>query len=74
MTESLIINHEIPLDFVQNLCVSNKSWEILETIKREYERKIDKAGDDNDALRREIRYFILHFLIFSSFFKFLCIY
>ena len=55
MTESLIINQEISLDFMQNLCVSNQSWEILETIKREYERKIDKAGDDNDALRREIR-------------------
>ena len=57
-------NQEVSFDFLKEICVSKKSWEILESIKQEYERKIEKSADENDLLKKEIRYiFFVIFLI-----------
>jgi len=55
MTEVPLMNHELSFNFPSNMCISNQSWEILEGIKREYDRKLDRSADENDVLRREMR-------------------
>lgn len=57
MTEAQLLNGDLSFHFIKDICVSSQSWEILENIKREYERKLEKAGDENELLRKEIKLF-----------------
>lgn len=56
MTELPLLNGNVPFHYGDGLCISSQSWEMIENVKREYERKLDRAADENDILRREIRY------------------
>ena len=62
MTEVPLMNHELPFNYPSNMCLSQQSWDILEGIKREYDRKLDKSVDENEVLRREVRYCSLFFI------------
>ena len=65
MTEVPLMNHELPFNFPSNMCLSQQSWDILEGIKREYDRKLEKSVDENEVLRREVRYYSLFFYLFN---------
>ena len=56
MTEVPLMNHELPFNFPSNMCLSQQSWDILEGIKREYDRKLEKSVDENEVLRREVNF------------------
>lgn len=55
MTEAPIMRNDLSFDFLKEICTPSQSWQILETLKQNYERKIERAGDENDLLKRDIR-------------------
>lgn len=50
----LTLNH-LSFDFLNNPCIPSSQWQILENIRTQYEKKMEKALEENENYRKDIK-------------------
>lgn len=53
--ESPLSLNDLPFNYLNNFSIPNQAWGIIEKMKQEFEKKIDKLSDENDSLKKDIK-------------------